>query len=459
MEVNGKINKLLADLELANKIYLNDNMYLIKLHNNQIFLNWLKNDPENKLEFKFKDYHNIAWKMYNGVPKSNSDDIVEFITIGIIKQNSLKDVKFICCQLDIGRVGNVYFGDRSKQGNGTSGVIFNGSYFFLANHVREQMYGVDRWNDELINKPIGYYRYLQQKDYSINPREATDASSLQPLKNTRLELFSLNWVSDTLGILKVDKDGIFSIRYAPPYNEKVPMEFDPLDQVLMGNILVYDGNIVMTEDKLAKVIVKADVVDIPKYTTAYICDKDGKILSGSDISKINANDRIFITADRPRLGNIVRRASFSYDFIFMPYNFTLIQKVLGGAAGLVPPGMPAHASDLNPRTCLLIDENNNIMVIHVEGRNLFCGGQGLDLFDLAKLCKRLGAVYAINLDGGGSSKIEWKEIGVRADYAGADDYSISNAIAIVPKGATIIEDVADVMDVYALADTIPKQDE
>jgi len=442
MDVNREINSLITNLESANKIYLNDNMYLLKLHNNKIFLNWLENGP-NKLEFKFKEYHNPASKLYNGKTKVTGDNIVEFITIGVIKKESLKNVRFVCCAVDVGRISNVYFGDRSKQGNGTSGLVFNGSYFFLKIHIENNMYGVNRSNFEY--EPIGFYKYLQFNNLQpVTTRDvAIDKSHLEPLNNKNLDLFSLNWVSDTLGILKVDKNGNFSVIKIANYDEKIHSALDPIDQVLMGNILVYDGTILMTEDKLSIVIIKKQLANIPPFTTGNICDVNGNILSGQDIMRLSSNDPIYVTANLPTVGKVIQQTTFSYDDIFMPYNFTLIQKTKGGAPGLVPPGMPAHASDINPRTCLMIDRNNNVLTIHVEGRNTYCGGQGLDLFDLAKLCSKLGAVYAINLDGGGSSKLEWKEIGVRADYAGLDDYDVSNAIVIVPREATIIGDVAN----------------
>lgn len=47
----------------------------------------------------------------------------------------------------------------------------------------------------------------------------------------------------------------------------------------------------------------------------------------------------------------------------------------------------------------------------IEGRHKFGGGVGIDLFDLAKMCKAMGAKHAINLDGGGSSQLTWKEKG------------------------------------------------
>jgi exopolysaccharide biosynthesis protein len=106
----------------------------------------------------------------------------------------------------------------------------------------------------------------------------------------------------------------------------------------------------------------------------------------------------------------------------------------GSFAGDILPAMPSHASDLNPRTCIFRDKNNNVFFVNVEGRNKICGGMGLDLFDLATLCKSLGAVDAINLDGGGSSIMEIKEKNKPySEHIGYYRYPIGNMIKISPK--------------------------
>jgi exopolysaccharide biosynthesis protein len=96
--------------------------------------------------------------------------------------------------------------------------------------------------------------------------------------------------------------------------------------------------------------------------------------------------------------------------------------------------MPSHASDLNPRTCIFKDANENVFFINVEGRNREYGGIGLDLFDLATLCQSLGAVEAINLDGGGSSVMEIKEKDYpMTEHIGLSNYTIGNVIKVSPK--------------------------
>ena len=76
---------------------------------------------------------------------------------------------------------------------------------------------------------------------------------------------------------------------------------------------------------------------------------------------------------------------------------------------LIPPGELSHASNPNPRSAIIIDENEQISIIYVEGRDM--RGAGMDLAQLSQLCIRLGAVAAINLDGGISSQFVWKRPG------------------------------------------------
>jgi hypothetical protein len=71
------------------------------------------------------------------------------------------------------------------------------------------------------------------------------------------------------------------------------------------------------------------------------------------------------------------------------------------------PGFLAHAGNPNPRSALMIDRYDNVYFINVKGRKY--DAYGMDLVQLAKICQNLGAVQAINLDGGGSSQMIWKD--------------------------------------------------
>ncbi len=66
------------------------------------------------------------------------------------------------------------------------------------------------------------------------------------------------------------------------------------------------------------------------------------------------------------------------------------------------PGKAYHASDKNPRTCVMIDKYDNVIFIVIEGRHA-PNYNGLKFHELANVCKSLDAKIALNIDGGGSS--------------------------------------------------------
>lgn len=75
----------------------------------------------------------------------------------------------------------------------------------------------------------------------------------------------------------------------------------------------------------------------------------------------------------------------------------------------IKPGEFYHASNPNPRSALIVKKNGDVILIYVEGRGQ--RGFGLDLNQLSQLCLKLGANHAINLDGGMSSQMVWKNEG------------------------------------------------
>lgn len=77
----------------------------------------------------------------------------------------------------------------------------------------------------------------------------------------------------------------------------------------------------------------------------------------------------------------------------------------------IKPGELSHASNLNPRSALIICNDGSIIFVYVEGRG--ARGSGMDMVQLANYCEYLGTFHngtkhAINLDGGMSSNIVWR---------------------------------------------------
>ena len=101
----------------------------------------------------------------------------------------------------------------------------------------------------------------------------------------------------------------------------------------------------------------------------------------------------------------------------------------------IRPGELSHAANPNPRSALGILANGNVILVHVEGRNN--RGAGMDLQQLSQLLISAGAVAGINLDGGRSSRLMWKNAGERIiNQPGptmSEAYPIGSIISFVKK--------------------------
>lgn len=71
------------------------------------------------------------------------------------------------------------------------------------------------------------------------------------------------------------------------------------------------------------------------------------------------------------------------------------------------PGEFKHGCQNNPRSAIFITDDNKVGLVYVEGRNE--RGAGATFQDLAEICKKMGAKRAINLDGGRSSQLLWRD--------------------------------------------------
>ncbi len=421
MDINIDIDTLLNKLHAAHKIVLNDdNMFVIKLHRNKIFSDWLTAKYSMPI---IKQYHNSG-KTYNNeyyseIDRTNSPAEPLFITLGIIKNINSKKINISCCNLDIKRISNTLFID-----NSSSGIIFNGSFFYLENHILHNMYGTA--DPAKIYNPIGFFHHnMDNTGTEIILSDKTDTNSLQPAslaKNITLDL-----VKNMLGTIVFKNDNTVNFIELTKYN---PDEHTA-DQVLMGNLLISDGVVKMTEDKINTAVLLKPFWSFTQFTTGKLYNTARVLLSAEEINNYPiGGDVLFITSDDLRSAASIK---FSPENIDLPFcaNF-LARSNPAGFAGMIPPGYPNHASDANPRTCAFVDIHNNFFVMNVEGRHNECGGIGMDLFDLAKICKSMGAIHAINLDGGGSSKLAWKEKNNTLDYVGLQSYVVSNAVVIRP---------------------------
>lgn len=443
MNINSSINGLLESLQPAHKIMLSDDMFLIKFHKNKIFSGWL--EDKNAVP-KIKSFHSAVVNAYvqqlheevygYGETETRVGHAAEplFITVAIIKNSEAAKVDISCCKLDIHEL----FTTSDISNKFKSGIIFNGSYFYLQNHLTLGFY--DEHGMEFEYNPIGYFKY--NSDVNDDQIGITNISTKKSLsvpfqKPDGTNILTLDLVKDTLGAVIFPRADIRSGKTLRSEMSKPRIvridavhEIEPLDnQIIMGNLLVYNRNLIMTEDKVNfAVLLIEGPSGFPLFTKGNLCDLSGEPYTGEQLITLPYDTLVKLA----KPDGLFMEVQFNKTNLNLPYFVGFFSREGTKFAGLIPPGFPTHASDLNPRTCLFIDENDNMFVVQVEGRHVSCGGIGIDLFDLAKLCLAMGAVYAINLDGGGSSKLLWKELNNIPDYAGLKKYIVSNAIMIRP---------------------------
>ena len=81
----------------------------------------------------------------------------------------------------------------------------------------------------------------------------------------------------------------------------------------------------------------------------------------------------------------------------------------------------------NPRTAIGYTETNELIIVTVDGREE--ASVGMTLWEISRLMKDLGCIYAMNLDGGGSSVIYVKGK-IENNPAYKEGIAISNAIVV-----------------------------
>jgi len=96
------------------------------------------------------------------------------------------------------------------------------------------------------------------------------------------------------------------------------------------------------------------------------------------------------------------RNRLSFDPPAKPYNAVSGEALLVSGGNVIP---DLNAGELHPRTAIGYSPNGRYLyLVVVDGRQP-CYSEGITLAELAELMRTLGAQYAMNLDGGGSSTL------------------------------------------------------
>lgn len=126
---------------------------------------------------------------------------------------------------------------------------------------------------------------------------------------------------------------------------------------------------------------------------------------------------------------------------------------------------PNDNDEEHPRTAIGIKADGTVVTYVCEGRNQGRAG-GMSLYTMATIMKDLGCIYAINLDGGGSSTALSRHEGEttysnRIEAAYGADRSVSSAILFVSTESYADKDPATIPThdhTFARAQVLPNQD-
>lgn len=241
----------------------------------------------------------------------------------------------------------------------SEGVAINGGFFNLESHT-----------------PIGLFK---------NEDIVNDIDSIPLTYRSYYGIVYLD-ENDQLGITKVSSHMIDRFRS----DNKSYMSSGPL--LVMNGRIVFDETTVETMKNISiDGVIRHDV-------SIFQCD-----ISRSDV---NQNAEVFLRPNRS-------------------INETCSNESAGNNSRVrncskIKPGELSHASNPNPRSMLAITENDLVIFVVVEGREN--RGFGMDLVQLAQFARsRLNAKYAINLDGGRSSRMSIRMPNDQAVYTMTED--------------------------------------
>ena len=113
------------------------------------------------------------------------------------------------------------------------------------------------------------------------------------------------------------------------------------------------------------------------------------------------------------------------------YDWSTVDQSISGGPWLVKDGVEfvdgeaeGFGSDMtvtsHPRTAIGLTADNKLLMVTVDGRQVI--SKGLNMADLATCMRKLGAVTAINLDGGGSTTLSIRGFVVNSPSGGVERY-------------------------------------
>lgn len=172
----------------------------------------------------------------------------------------------------------------------------------------------------------------------------------------------------------------------------------------------------------------------PKYGMA-IAIKDGEIVNFNQGSVEIPKDGFAIVGPKQNIESLLGEKKINMDIKFSD-TFKDSEHIIGGGPYLVKNGEMyvdiaeqkfGAINGKNPRSAIGYTQNNELIIVTVDGREE--ASVGMTLWEISRLMKDLGCVYAMNLDGGGSSVIYVKGK-IENSPAYKEGIAISNAIVV-----------------------------
>ena len=212
--------------------------------------------------------------------------------------------------------------------------------------------------------------------------------------------------------------------YTPIFGASTGSRFKSVDLVCTSPDMPVRVN---TPTKLTVAEVRREAIDTP-------IPKDGVIVSGG-------GDAAAFLAENVKPGDTI---TVRFD-IKSPngLDWTEVAQAVGGGPWLLRQGRPwidavaegfsvsGFEKARHPRTAIGLTDDKKLLLVTVDGRQTISAG--ISLADLAAVMKRLGAVTAINLDGGGSTTLSIKGIVVNAPSGGIEREIASALLVFAPE--------------------------
>ncbi len=292
---------------------------------------------------------------------------------------------------------------------------------------------------------------LEIKPKTANANHLNTKASIRNIANVEQSIVAINGgyfkpqTGVPLGTLVIDKN----VLTGPIYN-RVALGINP------DNTFSMDKSMIDITIKGKKTEIKADNINQPRmlstYTLIYtdkwgkftppapkygisIAVKDGEVTGFNHGSIEIPKGGFAIVGPKQKLEGLLSEKKIKTDIKFTEA-FKDSEHIIGGGPYLVKNGEMfvdiaeqkfGAINGKNPRTAIGYTQNNELIIVTVDGREE--ASVGMTLWEMSRLMKDLECVYAMNLDGGGSS-VMYVNGKIENTPAYKEGIAISNAIVI-----------------------------